>query len=70
MSEDGYEQLDEALTINYDETVKLAKKLKQVKGRAATEVVDLQRKMVLRDLLFNFEKDHHLTEIKISVVES
>ena len=39
--------------ISYDETAKLAKELERVKGKAATEVVDLQREVVTlqRDLL-------------------
>ena len=67
---DSYDQLDEASRINYDETVQLAKELEHVKGKAATEVVDLQREVVTlqRDLLA--EKDRQLTELRTSVVES
>ena len=67
---DSYQQLDEASMINYDETAKLTKELERVKGKAATEVVDLQREVVTlqRDLLA--EKDRQLTELRTSVVES
>ena len=67
---DSYDQLDEASLIAYDENVKLVKELEHVKGKAATEVVDLQREVVTlqRDLLA--EKDRQLTELRTSVVES
>ena len=67
---DSYDQLDEASLEAYDENVKLVKELEHVKGKAATEVVDLQREVVTlqRDLLA--EKDRQLTEIRTSVVES
>ena len=70
MLKDSFDQLDETSNINYDETVKLAKELEHVKGKAATEVVDLQREVVTlqRDLLA--EKDRQLTELRTSVVES
>ena len=49
---------------------KIVKELEHVKGKTATEVVDLQRKVVTlqRDLLA--EKDRQLTELRTSVVES
>ena len=67
---DSYDQLDEASMIAYDENIKLVKELEHVKGKAATEVVDLQREVVTlqRDLLA--EKDRQLTELRTSVVES
>ena len=67
---DSYDQLDEASLVAYDENIKLAKELEHVKGKAATEVVDLQREVVTlqRDLLA--EKDRQLTELRTSVVES
>ena len=67
---DSYDQLDEASMVAYDENVKLVKELENVKGKAATEVVDLQREVVTlqRDLLA--EKDRQLTELRTSVVES
>ena len=62
--------MDEASLIAYNENVKLVKELEHVKGKAATEVVDLQREVVTlqRDLLA--EKDRQLTELRTSVVES
>ena len=67
---DSYDQLDEASLVAYDENIKLVKELEHVKGKAATEVVDLQREVVTlqRDLLA--EKDRQLTELRSSVVES
>ena len=67
---DSYDKLDEASMITYDENIKLVKELEHVKGRAATEIVDLQREIVTlqRDLLA--EKDRQLTELRTSVVES
>ena len=66
----SYDQLDEPSLIAYDENVKLVKELQHVKGKAATEVVNRQRKVVTlqRDLLA--EKDRQLTELRTSVVES
>ena len=63
--------MDEASLIAYNENVKLVKELEHVKGKAATEVVDLQREVVTlqRDLLA--EKDRQLTDrAKDLVVES
>ena len=56
--------------IAYDGNVKLVQELEHVKGKAATEVVDLQLEVVTlqRDLLA--EKDRQLTELRTSVVES
>ena len=67
---DSYDQLDEASLVAYDENIKLVKELEHVKGKAATEVVGLQREVVTlqRDLLA--EKDRQLTELRTSVVES
>ena len=39
----SYDQLDEASMIAYDENTKLVKEFEHVKGKAATEVVYLQR---------------------------
>ena len=66
----SYDQLDEASMVAYDKNVKLVKELRHFKGKAATEVVDLQREVVTlqRDLLV--EKDRQLTELRTSVVES
>ena len=59
---DCYDRLDEASLIAYNENVKLVKELEHVNGKAATEVVDLQREVVTlqRDLLA--EKDRQLTD--------
>ena len=67
---DSYDQMDEASMVAYDENVELVKELEHVKGKAATEVVDLQREVVKlqRDLLA--EKDRQLTELRTLVVES
>ena len=61
---DGYDQLEEASLIAYDENVKLVQELEHAKGKAATEVVDLQREVftLQRDLLA--EKDRQLTELR------
>ena len=67
---DSYEQLDEASLIAYDENVKLVKELEHVKGKAATEVVDLQREVVTLQRDLPAEKDRQLTELRTSVVES
>ena len=66
----SFDQLDEASMIAYDGNVKLVQELEHVKGKAATEVVDLQLEVVTlqRDLLA--EKDRQLTELRTSVVES
>ena len=43
---------------------KIVKELEHVKGKTATEVVDLQRKVV------TLQRDRQLTELRTSVVES
>ena len=67
---DSYEQFEEASLIAYDENVKLVKELERVKGKAATEVVDLQREVVTLQRDLHAEKDRQLTELRTSVVES
>ena len=56
--------------IAYDENIKLVKELEHVKDKAATEVVDLQRKVVTLQCDLLAEKDRQLTELRTSVVES
>ena len=67
---DSNDQLDEASLIAYDENIKLVKELEEVKGKAATEVVDLQREVVTLQRNLLAEKDRQLTELRTSVVES